>query len=241
MLASLLAALLGAMTSAEAISVVLNSPSATSPKRYSEAKEIVLHDAEAGKPLQQFVAALSFVEGAKRDRYLEAARPKIAELAEKKDNSMAWYLLSTDRNDLNLLVKAANGGNVQALNAYGTTKLNQALADYAAGKTNGFERTVAICRKCFQRAVKARDPNGFINLGTCYMRGLGCDIDLVLAFECFLAAAELGHPEGMDSLSACYELGHGVERDAKRSLYWRMKAKATRGDAAAAEWLKEER
>ena len=42
---------------------------------------------------------------------------------------------------------------------------------------------------CFRRAAAQRDPNGFINLGTCYLRGLGCKADLSLAFACFKAAA----------------------------------------------------
>ncbi len=241
MIATILAVILSAMTSSEAIAIILNSPSATSPKRYQEAKALVAKDAEAGKPLQQFIAGLSFAEGKKREEYLKLARPKIEELAAKTDNAMAWYLLSTDRNDVKLLIKAANGGNVQALNAYGTMTMNKALDDFAKGKTNDFERTIGICRKCFKRAVELRDPNGFINLGTCYLRGLGGEIDLNLAFDSFLAAAELGHPDAMDALSACYELGHGTKPDSRRSLYWRMRAKAMRGDEAAVEWLKEER
>ncbi|MBQ0031936.1 MAG: sel1 repeat family protein, partial [bacterium] len=84
-----------------------------------------------------------------------------------------------------------------------------------------------------------RDANGFINLGTCYLRGFGCKQDMTMAFDCFRTAAELGHPEGMDNVSACYQFGHGVAKDNELCLWWAMRGRAARGDEAAAKWLKE--
>ena len=43
-----------AMSSADAVAVILNSKNAPSKRNYEAAKEIVTRDAEAGKPLQQF-------------------------------------------------------------------------------------------------------------------------------------------------------------------------------------------
>jgi TPR repeat protein len=51
----------------------------------------------------------------------------------------------------------------------------------------------------------------------------------------------MGHPEGMDNVSACYQFGHGVKKDGDLSLLWAMRGRATRGDEAAAKWLKERR
>ena len=48
-----------AMSSADAVAVILNSRNATSKQTYDAAKEIVMRDAAAGKPLQQFVLGLT--------------------------------------------------------------------------------------------------------------------------------------------------------------------------------------
>ena len=228
--------LAAAMTSQEAIITLLNSPSSTSAARYAEAVSIVKRDADAGKPLQQYVLGVTTKDKALAKKCLEASREKIRHLAESRENALAWYLLSLETNDLKLLGKAAAGGNVQALNAYGTILIQGAFDRNVA--SNVLEGALSKGYECFKKAAALRDPNGFINLGTCYMRGFGCDINLKLAHECFKSAAEAGHPEGMDYLSANYELGHGVRKNAAKSLFWRMKAKAMRGDPAAVEWLK---
>ncbi len=232
-------ALLLAMTSADAVAILLNSPSATSKWNYSEAFELVKAEAEAGKPLQQFVLGITLKEEDERARrYREASRDKIKALAANKDNPLAWYLLSVEKNDLRLLKRAAYGENVQALNALGalitTEALNQSMND-----TNRLERALAKSFEYFHRAAAKRDPNGFINLGTCYLRGFGCRQDMALAFQCFMAAAEAGHPEGMDNVSACYQFGHGIEPDAEQSLLWAMRARSLRGDQVAAKWLQQ--
>ena len=230
--------LLWAMTSAEAVATLLNSPSSCGVKTYATAMAIVEKDASAGKPLQQFVFGLTSKDRARAKACLDAARPKIRQLAEQKDNPMAWYLLSMEKNDFKMLRRAADGGNVQALNALGTIATSEAFSRNNI-TSNELENILSQSLDYFRRAAAKRDPNGFINLGTCYLRGFGCDPDKVLAAECFMAAAEAGHPEGMDNLSACYQFGHGVPKDDALSLLWAMRAKALRGDEAAARWLKE--
>lgn len=229
--------LFAAMTTQDAIVTLLNSASSTSPGRYAEAQNIVLRDAEAGKPLQQFVVGVTTKDERLSKRFLEASRSRIRDFAEKRNNPLAWYLLSMESNDLKLLKRAADGGNIQALNAYGTI-LIQAAAGSKTQTTNVQAAAVARGYDCFRQAAAKGDPNGFVNLGTCYLRGLGCPPDPVMAHECFKSAARAGHPEAMDYLSANYQLGHGVKKDPELSLAWRMKAKAVRGDAAAAEWLR---
>ena len=230
--------LLLAMTSAEAILTVLNSASAVSPRRFEKAREMVLQEAKRGQPVQQFLVGVTTDDKDLAKRMLDASRAKIKELAERKNNPLAWYLLSMESNNHEYLRRAADGGNVQAMNALGTIAISRVCGDQSLS-TNRVSSIMAIGLGYFKKAAAARDPNGFINLGTCYRRGFACERDMPMAFECFKSAAELGHPEGMDYMSACYELGHGVLPDADKSLYWKMRARAARDDAAADRWLRE--
>ena len=231
--------LLFAMTSADAVAVILNSPSASSVRTFDLARETVEREAAAGKPLQQFVVGVTTDDKQLAKKYLKASRGRIRYLAAQKDNPLAWYLLSLETNDLKLLRKAAAGDNVQALNALGTLATTEAFEKKNGVSTNDLEVILKKSFGYFSRAAAQRDPNGYINLGTCYLRGFGCDQDLKKAFECFKSAAEAGHPEGMDNVSACYQFGHGVAPDAELSLFWGMRGRAARGDAAAAKWLKD--
>ena len=227
------------MTSSDAIATLLNSSASVSAKRYAEAEAIVKRDAADGKPLQQFVWGIKTKDKEYAKKLIAASSARITTLAEQTDNPLAWYLLSVEKNDLTLLRKAAERGNVQALNALGTLVAQEAMTATGPLASNAVERILAKSFNYFRKAAAQRDANGFINLGTCYLRGLGCKVDMPMAVACFRAAAEAGHPEGMDNLSACYELGHGVAKNARLSLFWRMKARALRGDEAAMRWLRE--
>ena len=232
-----LAALLAVLGSSDAVLHLLNAPTSCGQKVYAEAKAVVERDAKAGKPLQQFVWGLTTDDPKLAAKCLDASRGKIREMAEKADNPMAWYLLSVEKNDVACLQKAADGGNVQALNALGLLILSEAMARKNAD-TNQLEVSFKKCFRCFHKAARQKDANGFVNLGTCFLRGFGCAQDMKAAVRCFEAAAALGHPEAMDCLSAAYQLGHGVEPDAEKSLVWAMRARALRGDRAAEEWLR---
>ena len=230
--------LLATLTSSDAVVVLLNSRNAVSAKAYGQAREIVEKDARTGKPLQQFVIGVTTDDQKLAKECLAASRGKIRQLAEEKNNSLAWYLLSVEKNDRQCLQKAADGGNIQALNALGTIALQEALSRTDIS-SNELVRVLAKSFSCFRQTALKRDPNGFVNLGMCYLRGFGCQQDRDLAFACFKAAADAGHPEGMDNMALCYERGYGVERDDELGLLWRMRARAERGDKAAARWLKE--
>lgn len=230
------AVMLAAMSSSEAIVHLLNAPTSCGRDIYAEAREIVFRDAKAGKPLQQFVVGITTDDKALAEKCLQASRAKIREMAESSGNSMAWYLLSVEQNDITMLRKAADGGNVQALNALGSLIVSEAMSRRHGGTNELF---VALQRgfRCFQNAARQKDANGFVNLGTCFLRGLGCRQDMKAAVSCYEAAAALGHPEAMDNLSAAYQFGHGVAADAEESLVWAMRGRALRGDRAAAKWL----
>ena len=228
--------LLVAMTSAEAIITVLNSPSASSAAKFAEAESIVRREACANRPLQQFVLGVTTDDRALAERMLAASRGKIEAMASERDNPLAWYLLAMDRNDIKLLRRAADLGNVQALNALGTMETQKAMS---SNSTNDVKAVLARVFACFREAAEKRDPNGLVNLGACYMKGIGCEHDYGMAFQCYRQAAELGHPEAMDNLSASYQFGHGVEKNVELSLEWGMRGRAARGDKAAAKWLRE--
>jgi len=227
-----------AMSSADAIVTLLNTSSAVGPHRFAEAKEIVAKDARAGKTLQKYIYGLLAKDKDLSERYLNESRDKIRAMAETKNNPLAWYLLSMESNDLQLLQKAADGGNKQALNALGSIVVQEAVSDK---QMDSAQRDGILLKgfRYFSQAAAMRDPNGLINLGTCYQRGHGCKQDMQLAFECFKTAAEMGHPEGMDYMSACFQFGHGVQADEERSLYWKMRGRCARGDAAAEKWLRD--
>lgn len=231
--------LLASMSSADAISTLLNSRHATSADVYEEARAIVEEEAAEGRPLQQFIVGVTTTNRVLSVRYLAASRKKIKALAELTNNPMAWYLLSIDSNDFGALRKAANGGNVQALNAQGTICTEEALSQKQL-KQEDKDRLLARSFACFRQAADLGDANGLINLGACYLSGYGCRASKELAFLYFKAAARAGHPEGMDNVAGCYRYGDGVEQDNEQYLLWKMRGRAARGDAAAAKWLKEQ-
>jgi len=214
----------------DAIERLLNSRSAMSPKVYEEAVKEVRAAADKGGVLQQYVIAIvsedpDAPKAAKlnektRNEWMENARGKIKAMAEDKNNALAWYLLSLEKNDVAALQKAVDGGNVQALNAYGTLLINEAVS---GGDTNA---TAMLNRafECYKQAAARRDANGYYNLGMCYMQGYGCTQDAGRAFQCFRAAAEDGHPEAINNIGGFYRDGIVVEINAATSVRWFQKS-----------------
>ena len=228
------AALVAPLSAAEdkstsAIVRLLNSRVAGSPKAYAAAAESVAADAAAGRPLHQFVIAVVANDAdlpAKlrltpqtRKEYLDRTRGKIRALAEEKGNALAWYLLSLEANDLKYLKRAADGENVQALNAWGTIKLTEALTDQNAD-TNEVEKVCLKSFECFKKAAEMGDANGLYNLGMCYRRGYGCVPDPDLALKSFRAGAEAGHPEAINNLGGFFRDGIVVERNYETAARW---------------------
>ena len=203
---------------ADSIVAVLNTRESGSKRMYAAAAASVAKDAEAGKPLQQFVVAVlskdanaphSFqVSEATRKKYLESSKPKIRKMAEKKNNSLAWFLLAIESGDVKTLEKAAKLGNVQALNTMGMKRFNSAFdpsADSAALLEEAF--------KMFKSAADQNDANGLNNLGICYQNGQGCKRDEKAAFDCFKKAADMKHPEAVNNLGRFYREGIVVDQD----------------------------
>lgn len=204
---------------------LLNSRSSGSPRAYAEAAEKVAEAARKGGPLQQYIIALvsreadvpsaARISDAVRERYLAKSRPVIRQMAEERDNPLAWYLLSVDTGDTNLLRRAADGGNVQALNAWGTSLLDRAMS------TPQIDRAaVRDAISCFRRAVGQGDANGSYNLGMAYARGIGLPRDDERAFACFRTAAEKGHPEAINSVGWFFREGRVFGKDLQLAAQW---------------------
>ncbi len=217
----------------QALVRLLNSRAAGSPRAFAEAAEIVAQDAAAGLPLQQYVIAVVSdksspvpalrLSEATRKAYLESSRNRIRALAEEKSNALAWYLLSLETNDLKMLKRAADGNNIQALNAWGTLTLTQALSSPNLSK-EARDEVLSRSFACFLRAAAEKDANGLYNLGMCYMRGYGCPEDVHKAFECFRSAAEAGHPEAINNLGGFCRDGIVVEKDLVLAAKWFAKS-----------------
>ena len=226
---SLACASTAADKASEAIVTLLNSRASGSRSEFREAAKIVAAGAKEGRPLQQFVIALVAndkdlprklrLKPETRREYLDQARDKIRRLAEEKNNALAWYLLSLEKNDMSFLKRAADGDNVQALNAWGTITLTNAFRDPSVD-TNEVARTLVKCFGLFKKAADKGDANGLYNLGMCHLRGLGTPQDDQSAFNCFRSAAEKEHPEAINNIGLFFREGRVVEKDLEMSTKW---------------------
>ena len=223
---------------ANAIVRLLNSRSSGSPRGYADAAAEVAVAAAEGKTLQRFVLAIvsrehdapdaARLDDATREEYLKSSRERIEKLAHRTNNSLAWYLLSIDRNDTNLLQRAALGGNVQALNAWGAMLVNTAVTE--GRSTNEIASALSEALGFFKQAAGLGDGNGLYNLGMCYARGLGTSRNDERAFDCFRNAAEKGHPEAINNIGWFFREGRIVNKDLELSTKW-FKKSADYGNA----------
>ena len=197
-----------------------------------QAAEEVAEQARKGRPLYPYVLALASrmpnpppaarLDEATRNKYLDDWRDRIKRLATEKNNSMAWYLLSLDSGDTNLLHRAADGGNIQAQNAWGAFILAHSMDDGVS--TNEQRRVMGLAYDYFKKAADAGDANGLYNLGTCHARGYGTPQDDQSAFNCFRAAAEKGHPEAINNVGWFFREGRVVEKDLEMAARWFAKS-----------------
>ena len=227
-------ALTAAADPANAIMRLLNSRASGSRKGYAAAAAEVAEAAKAGRPVYGYVLAIisrdpdappaARLDEATRKGYLDKCRGKIKRLALEKNNSMAWYPLSLEANDTNLLHRAADAGNVQAQNAWGALILTRALDE--TKDTNDVARVMGLAYDYFKSAAGQGDANGLYNLGTCHARGFGTPRDDQSAFNCFRAAAEKGHPEAINNIGWFFREGRVVEKDLGMSAKWFAKSAA---------------
>ena len=223
-----LAAVCASASPENAIMRLLNSKASGSVRGYAEAAEEVAKAAAEGRPVYAFVLALvsqmpspppaARLDEATRRKYLDGCRDKIKKLANEKNNAMAWYLLSLEKNDRDLLHRAADAGNVQAQNAWGTYLVTRAVGE--TDGTNELVRILGVAHEYFKRAAGQNDANGLYNLGMCHLRGLGTPRDDQSAFNCFRSAAEKGHPEAINNIGLFFREGRVVDKDLELSAKW---------------------
>ena len=206
---------------ADAIMRLLNSQSSGSLRAFEQAAEEVAEQARLGRPVYAYVLALvsqqpspppaARLDEATRTKYLDGCREKIKYLAEKKNNSMAWYLLALEKQDRGLLRRAADAGNVQAMNAWGNYLIARAVG--GTSDTNEVNRILGVAYDYFKAAASQGDANGLCNLGMCSLRGQ-------TAFNNFRAAAEKGHPEAINNIGSFFREGRVVEKDLEMATKW---------------------
>lgn len=228
----LIGALAGRADPANAIMRLLNSRASGSHKGYVAAAAEVAEEAKKGRIVYRFVLGVisrepdappaARLDDKTREDYLSGARDAITRLAHEKNNSMAWYLLALDKNDPDLLHRAADAGNIQAQNAWGSLILTRVLSE--SRSTNEIARVLGQSYEYFKKAAGQGDANGLYNLGVCHARGLGTPRDDQSAFNCFRSAAAQGHPEAINNLGWFYREGRAVEKDLELSTRWFAKS-----------------
>ncbi len=86
--------------------------------------------------------------------------------------------------------------------------------------------------KWFQKAAEKGNINAEIELGKCYEKGIGVDIDNKTAFNYFYKAGCKGSSRAQRRVAHCYHRGIGVDRDPMLAFVWYQSA-AEEGDAEA--------
>ena len=71
--------------------------------------------------------------------------------------------------------------------------------------------------KCFTKAAKMGLPEAQVNLGWCYLNGVGVEKNDIEAAKYFRMAAEKGLDIAQNNLGVCFEQGRGVPKDKKKA------------------------
>lgn len=79
----------------------------------------------------------------------------------------------------------------------------------------------------FRAAAEQGDARAQFQLGQCYEKGLGVDIDSVQAVQWYTRAADQNDPDALYSLGLCYYYAIGVPEDLKKAKACLRKAIAT--------------
>ena len=117
-------------------------------------------------------------------------------------------------------------------NAYGQFNFALALQN-GEGVAQDEARAAALLSKAAAGGcVEAVDA-----YGVALWKGRGVPESPEAAFKYFLRAAEAGYPPAMENLSTCYRYGKGVKADERRSMEWKIRSRAARGDRNAQAWL----
>lgn len=76
----------------------------------------------------------------------------------------------------------------------------------------------------YKTAAQSGDPSAIVNIGKCYMYGLGISENSTEATRCFERAAKKGNLEAMHLMGNCYHYGLGVIRNDETAVEYYTKA-----------------
>lgn len=79
----------------------------------------------------------------------------------------------------------------------------------------------------FRAAAEQGDAHAQFQLGQCYEKGLGVDIDSVQAVQWYTRAADQDDPDALYSLGLCYYYAIGVPENLTKARAYLRKAIAT--------------
>ncbi len=212
----------------EAIARLLNARASGSVRGFEQAAEDVAELARQGRPPCPYVLAIvsrmpsppaaARLDEATRNKYLDDGRGELKRLATDNNDPMALYLLSLENNDRGFLQRAADAGNVQAMNVWGTYLVTHRAG--ATSDTNEVNRILGEAVGYFKKAADKNDANGLYNLGMCYMQGLGVSQEDQKAFSYFRSAAEKDHPEAINNIGLFFREGRVEEKNLEQSAKW---------------------
>jgi TPR repeat protein len=123
------------------------------------------------------------------------------------------FIKSLYRNEEGKLRKAAESGDVNAMNTLGFK--------YEYGKFNGTPK-YQLAYKWYKAASDQGDGMGLNNLGRCYERGCGVKVDINKAIEIYEQAYAKGNVAAASSLSAIYIEGRAGEIDEEKAMPYIM-------------------
>lgn len=117
-------------------------------------------------------------------------------------------------------------------NPYG--QFNYALA---LRKGEGISKDLHEAARLMQIAAASGCVEAIDAYGCMLWKGEGVLEDTKKAFSLFLQAAKADYPPAMENLSTCYQQGKGVEANQQKSIEWKIRSRAARGDRNAQLWL----
>lgn len=92
------------------------------------------------------------------------------------------------------------------------------LGDYYSEKATKQDNIKAY--DCYLKSAALGDVNAMVNLGICYLRGLGTNGDEKKAYNAFFAAAEQGSIKAYYYLGFCYLNRIGTDNNENRAFYY---------------------
>ncbi|CAG8608913.1 11063_t:CDS:2 [Paraglomus brasilianum] len=125
---------------------------------------------------------------------------------------------------------------------------NSALGLYKLGHHNHYskpdQRTPAsekLAFESFQRAAEMKHIPSQMELGNCYMFGVGTPPQSKKGFQCMLSAAEAGYPDAQYWVGWWCEIGKGTQKNARKAREWYTRAARNRYHFATNELRRLER